>query len=66
MSVVVAVRHGDQILRGEVLVPRERWDVTIFVACLDAPERPTADVPSNGPTLSEPDVRSCHLIRYQQ
>ena len=44
MSVVVAVRHGDQILRGEVLVPRERWDVTIFVACLDAPERPEAGI----------------------
>lgn len=39
VSVVVAVRHGGEMVSGEVLVPRERWDLAAFVACLEAPER---------------------------
>jgi len=35
VSVVLAVRHGDHILSGELRVPRERWDMAAFVAVVD-------------------------------
>lgn len=38
ISVVLAVRCGEQILSGEVLVPRERWDLKSFLAVMEAPE----------------------------
>jgi len=38
VSVVLAVRCGEQILSGEVLVPRERWDLRAFLAVMEAPE----------------------------
>jgi hypothetical protein len=38
VSVMVAVRHGAQILSGEVLVPRDRWDLLAFLAVMEAPE----------------------------
>jgi hypothetical protein len=38
--VVLAVRHGEQILTGEVLVPPERWEMFEFLAIVDPPERP--------------------------
>jgi len=38
VSVVIAVRHGDQILSGEVHIPRERWDLAAFLAVMDSPE----------------------------
>jgi hypothetical protein len=37
LSVVLAIRYGDQMLSGEVLVPRERWDLGAFIECLDTP-----------------------------
>ena len=40
VSVVLAVRHGEQILTGEVLVPPERWEMFEFLAIVDPPERP--------------------------
>jgi hypothetical protein len=43
LSVVLAVRHGEQILSGEILIPRERWDFGAFQAIL-APAAP--EVPS--------------------
>jgi hypothetical protein len=39
VSVVLAVRHGDQILSGEVLVPRERWDLEAFLSVMEGPEQ---------------------------
>jgi hypothetical protein len=40
VSVVLAVRHGEQILSGELRIPRERWDLVAFVALMESPERP--------------------------
>jgi hypothetical protein len=40
VSVVLAVRHGDEILSGEVLLPHERWDLKKFLAVMESPERP--------------------------
>ena len=40
VSVVLAVRHGEQILSGEVHIPREPWSVAAFLAAVDTPERP--------------------------
>lgn len=39
VSVVLAVRHGEQILSGEVHIPRERWDFAAFIALMESPER---------------------------
>jgi hypothetical protein len=39
VSVVLAVRHGEQILSGELHTPRERWGLAAFIALLDSPER---------------------------
>jgi hypothetical protein len=39
VSVVVAVRHGEQILSGELHIPRERWDLAAFIALMESPER---------------------------
>jgi hypothetical protein len=39
VSVVLAVRHGDQILSGEVLIPCRRWDLSAFVALMESPEQ---------------------------
>jgi hypothetical protein len=39
ISVVLAVRHGEQILSGELHIPRERWDFTVFIALMESPER---------------------------
>jgi hypothetical protein len=35
VSVVLAVRHGDQILTGELHIPRERWDMKAFLTTID-------------------------------
>jgi hypothetical protein len=35
VTVVLAVRHGEQILSGEVLVPRERWHLAAFIATVE-------------------------------
>jgi len=40
VSVVQALRHGQQILSGELRIPRERWDLAAFVALMESPERP--------------------------
>ena len=40
VSVVLAVRHGEQILSGELRIPRERWHLAAFVALMESPERP--------------------------
>ena len=39
VSVVVAVRHGGQILSGELTVPRERWSLPAFIAFMEGTER---------------------------
>jgi hypothetical protein len=39
VSVVLAVRHGEQILSGEVHVPRERWDPVLFLMTLEETSR---------------------------
>jgi hypothetical protein len=36
VSAVLAVRHGDHILSGELLIPRERWDMTLFLRIVDS------------------------------
>jgi hypothetical protein len=35
VSVVLAVRHGDTILSGELHIPAERWDMRAFLAVVD-------------------------------
>jgi hypothetical protein len=35
VSVVLAVRHGNTILSGELHIPRERWDMRAFLAVVD-------------------------------
>jgi hypothetical protein len=35
VSVVVAVRHGEHILSGELHIPRERWDMSLFLSTVD-------------------------------
>jgi hypothetical protein len=40
VSVVLAVRHGDQILSGEVLVPREKWNSAALIAVLETEGKP--------------------------
>jgi hypothetical protein len=35
VSVVLAVRHGDTILSGELHIPVERWNVRAFLAVVD-------------------------------
>jgi hypothetical protein len=39
ISVVLAVRNGDQIISGELAIPRERWDLKAFLALMDPPVR---------------------------
>jgi hypothetical protein len=39
VSMVLAIRHGAQILSGELHIPRERWDLAAFVAVMNSPER---------------------------
>jgi hypothetical protein len=34
---VLAVRHGEQILSGELRIPRERWDPRLFLHTIDPP-----------------------------
>lgn len=42
VSVMLAVRHGEHILSGELHIPRERWDVALFMRTVDpGQERPT-------------------------
>jgi len=42
VSVVLAVRHGEHILSGELHSPRERWDMELFLRTLDpGSERPS-------------------------
>lgn len=42
ISVVLAVRHGEQILSGELHIPRERWDMALFLRTVDNPsEQPS-------------------------
>ena len=35
VSVVLAVRHGEHILSGELHVPRERWGMALFLRTVD-------------------------------
>jgi hypothetical protein len=35
VSVVLAVRHGEHILSGELHVPRERWATAVFLRTVD-------------------------------
>ncbi len=35
VSVVLALRHGDHILSGELLIPGERWDMRLFLSTID-------------------------------
>jgi hypothetical protein len=35
VSVVLAVRHGEHILSGELHIPRERWDMTLLLRTLE-------------------------------
>jgi hypothetical protein len=35
VSVVLAVRHGEHILSGEQQIPRERWDMAVFLRTVD-------------------------------
>ena len=35
VSVVLAVRHGEHILSGELHIPRERWDMAVFLRMVD-------------------------------
>jgi hypothetical protein len=37
--VVLAVRHGEQILSGELHIQRERWDPTLFLRFLRDQEK---------------------------
>jgi hypothetical protein len=39
VSVVLAVRHGEQILSGELHIPRERWDPALFLHTIDPTEK---------------------------
>ena len=42
VSVVLAVRHGEHILSGELHIPRERWRMALFLSTVDAdPGRPS-------------------------
>jgi hypothetical protein len=42
VSVVLAVRHGEHILSGELHIPRERWDMALFLRTVDSDsERPS-------------------------
>ena len=36
VSVVLAARHGEHILSGELFIPRERWNMALFVRTLDS------------------------------
>ena len=36
ISVVLAVRHGDQILSGQLHIPRARWSLRLFLASVDS------------------------------
>lgn len=45
VSVMLAVRHGDQILSAELHIPRERWDIKEFIATVD-PAAATSSIPS--------------------
>jgi len=36
VSVMIAVRHGEDILSREVRIPRERWDVRAFLATVES------------------------------
>jgi TubC N-terminal docking domain len=38
VSVMLAVRHGEHILTGELHIPRQRWDMTLFVRTVDPGE----------------------------
>jgi hypothetical protein len=42
VSVVLAVRHGEHILTGEMRIPRQRWDLALFLRTIDpSQERPS-------------------------
>jgi hypothetical protein len=36
VSVVLAVRHGEEILSGEIHIPRDRWDARAFVVVVES------------------------------
>ena len=41
VSVVLAIRHGAQLLSGEIHIPRERWGVQALIASLEtSPDGP--------------------------
>jgi hypothetical protein len=35
VSVVLAIRHGEHILSGELHIPCERWDTEVFLRTID-------------------------------
>lgn len=42
VSVVLAVRHGEHILTGELRIPRQRWDLALFLLTVGpSQERPS-------------------------
>lgn len=42
LSVVLATRHHEHILSGELHIPRERWDMSLFLRTVDrGSERPS-------------------------
>lgn len=42
ISVMLAVRHGEHILTGELHIPRQRWDMALFLHTVDpGQERPS-------------------------
>jgi hypothetical protein len=40
VSVVLAVRHGNQITSSEILIPRDCFDMALFLQPFDAAEKP--------------------------
>lgn len=35
ISVMLAVRHGEHVLTGELRIPRQRWDLALFLLTVD-------------------------------
>jgi hypothetical protein len=40
--VMLAVRHGEHILSGELRIPRQRWDMTLFLRTVDPGQKEPA------------------------
>ena len=39
VSVMLAVRYGEDIISGELHIPRERWDADAFVTVMEGSKR---------------------------